>query len=227
MERNYASLWIILILLNVAGVFSLPKPRKPICTSYGGLCDVSFEISENDPLIGQSKYKSSSQMCECPGNTKCPRNSKDPAQVLYQEMSSPGQKITTKLSYCGKKSIPARTCSQNEVAVTLRGVGPIIMDIVGDMTCKCPGPLVLQRAYPDGIYSVREYACGKPTCNINRSTPPVCERVSRSLSMFGFVTESEIPCQCPDGFVCNTNYPVTQESMFDQTTEFRCEIERV
>lgn len=45
--------------------------------------------------------------------------------------------------------------------MTLRGAGPIITDIVGDVTCRCSSPLVLHRAFPDGMYSVREYTCGK------------------------------------------------------------------
>ncbi|XP_045198745.2 uncharacterized protein LOC123553049 isoform X2 [Mercenaria mercenaria] len=226
MEGYSVMLILSCILLSVYGVFSAPwtQPKGPICTSHSGLCDVTFEISENDPLAGQMKYKSSSQICDCPGQTKCPVNTTDLSRVFFQEMSSPGQTITTRLSYCDRKSFPVRDCNQNEVAMTLRGLGPVIADIVGDVICRCSGPLVLHRAMPDGIYSIREYTCGKPTCNVNSSKPPVCERVSHILSMFGFSTESELPCQCPDGFICNTDNPTMLSSMFETPTEFHCEL---
>ena len=72
-----------------------------------------------------------------------------------------GETITTTLSFCDVLAVPSRTCKENEVAVTLRGMGPIIYDIVGDVSCHCPKPLVLHKAVPDGPFSLRSYACGK------------------------------------------------------------------
>ena len=73
----------------------------------------------------------------------------------------PEETITSTLSFCEARAVPKRTCKENEIAVTLRGVGPIIYDIVGEISCRCPEPLVLQKAIPDGPFSLRYYSCGK------------------------------------------------------------------
>ena len=73
----------------------------------------------------------------------------------------PEESVTTKLSFCDQKAVPNRMCENTEIAVTLRGIGPIIYDIVGDISCRCSEPLVLQKSVPDGPFSMRYYACGK------------------------------------------------------------------
>ncbi|XP_060591910.1 uncharacterized protein LOC132746712 [Ruditapes philippinarum] len=226
MDYSYA-VFVLLYTFSVSNTVSAAprtRPKGPICSSNQGLCGVTFDISETDPIVGHFKHTSASQICDCPGQKICPNNTTDSSRVIYQEMISPGQTITTHLSYCERKSFPKRDCKQNEVAMTLRGVGPVITEIVGDVKCRCSSPLVLHRAFPDGMYSVREYTCGKPMCNVNSSKPPVCERVMYSRSMFGYSTTSEIPCQCPDGFVCNTDDSTALNSMFQKPVEFVCEL---
>ena len=61
-------------------------------------------------------------------------------------------------------------------------------------------------------------------CNVNSSQPPVCERVLYSWSRFGYSTTSEIPCQCPDGFMCNTDDYIAFRSLFQKPVEFTCKL---
>ena len=58
----------------------------------------------------------------------------------------------------------------------------------------------------------------QPTCNVNKSDPPVCERVSGY--QFGFGLESELPCTCPDNFFCMVDS--NQLPIFGGEVEFFC-----
>lgn len=188
------------------GVLCIP-PSEPICTSYSGLCDIS-----------NGAAGSSTPFCICPGKYTCPTSTNDTARVVYIT----DQKTLIRLSYCNRKAIPKRMCESNAVAITMRGSGPVATEIVGDIACKCPGPLVLSKAYPEGVYSIREYSCGQPVCDVNSSTEPVCERVTTALSLEGVAVISEILCQCPDGFICNTENQ--RQPSFGTPVEYRCEV---
>lgn len=59
------------------------------------------------------------------------------------------------------------------------------------------------------------------TCNINKSDPPVCERLTTSKTMLGLRTSSEILCQCPDGFECSGSSFFKQQNGVKEIT---CEI---
>ena len=65
------------------------------------------------------------------------------------------------LSYCTARPIITRTCKNNEVAAMLLEKGPMMFEIVGEISCLCPEPLVLQRAVPDGPFSLQKYVCGQ------------------------------------------------------------------
>ncbi|KAL4218905.1 hypothetical protein ACF0H5_021493 [Mactra antiquata] len=218
---------IFCVLVCLKGLQSAPaweNSKKPICSSHSGLCDVTFEIQQNSGYGRQMTYTSSSAICSCPGRTKCPRNITDNARVFYQELSSPDQIIKTRLSYCRRQTFTKKVCKPNELSLTLRGVGPIIAEIVGDVRCKCNQPLALHRAMPDGIYSKREYTCGRPTCNVNRTKRDVCERIVMAATMFGISTSSEIPCECPEGYQCSTDNPNTMSAMLGRPTNFYCKM---
>ncbi|KAH3797258.1 hypothetical protein DPMN_150835 [Dreissena polymorpha] len=170
------------------------------CTSYDALCDMSFGFGEPSTML-----PSSGPMCICPGDVTCPRNSSDQSQAMTLELITSGQKITLRLSYCSKKSYPDRKCKPDEITMRMRGPldSPILLTVADAPNCTCPEPLVLHSSKPDGVFIVQEYTCGKPMCNINRSDPPVCERIRSDVISGRYVTSTEVQCQCPLGFSCS------------------------
>lgn len=214
--------FIIFVLLTLQPVLSRP-PKGPICTSHDGLCAIRYEIMPSGVLAGDmNKFISTSQICSCPGKRTCPTANNDTVGVAYQ-MTSSDQTIAMELIYCKRKTVSKRLCNDNEVAMTLRGSGPVITEVVGDVTCRCSTPLTLHRAYPDGVLSVREYSCNKPLCDVNNSNPPVCELVTTALSLVGYSLTSEILCLCPGDYHCYTQTP-ENPLLSGQTTQYHCEM---
>lgn len=216
------------ILLRLFAVVVFPivasRPTKlPVCTSHSKLCDITLEVKQHGFPPGNNVLYKSGPMCACPGKVTCPTSINDTSRVYYQEITSSDQTVFTRLSYCDAKAVPSRSCENNEVAVTLRGYGPVLTEIAGDVKCRCSGSLDLHKAYPDGFLSNREYACGKEVCNVNRSIPPVCERVINILTTSGFGLMSEITCKCPIGFYCNTQGSRSPADVSGEPTEYRCE----
>ena len=80
-----------------------------------------------------------------------------------------GQTIRTRLSYCDPLKRNHRKCRIGEVAVTMRGVGPVVLDVVGGVRCTCNQPLSIKKTRPDGLFSIQYYACGKVIQNKRRA----------------------------------------------------------
>lgn len=86
-------------------------------------------------------------------------------KVLFVNLSCvnfPGvQKMSVRLSYCWKKTLPKRKCNLGDYVLTMEGESPFPTNVVGDIACQCSQPLVLHATRPDGVYTLQDFSCGK------------------------------------------------------------------
>lgn len=199
-DKRLLGLFVTSLCLSVS--YTAPSwQRPPVCRSYNKLCRVSFDI---DYGVGVFVPTTSSEICACPpGLGSCPSQD-DSSRVVQMHLMSSGQNFQVTLNYCGRQFIPRYTCQEGQVAATFKGFGAFLFEMEGELRCRCPGPLYLSSASPARSgESIRRYTCGQPTCQVNRSIQPVCERTRPSQYPGEFVTE--ILCGCPDGFECRSD----------------------